>query len=176
MLFVGTGCVETEYIQEPYYPAEPEESKQSQAMRNLENFLNEDKTDEEFYYLDINRGVDFYVCSGYARDLAVNASEYGIKMGGISLRDTMAVGRGTRHYHVMNYCIIDDKFILIESQSDEIFTLETLKNHHEGVYKYITIFPDAQMMTNFGKYKETISIYLQVEYNESEIIEKFPPS
>ena len=176
MIFIVTGCVETEYVEEPYYPIEPEPTNHSLEMQNLINFLNEDKTNEQTYNDDTNRGMDYYVCCGYVRDLAINANDYGIRMGGISLRDTMSVGAGTRYYHAMSYCIVDDKFIVIESQSDKIFTLETLKEHHGDVYKYITIFPNAQMMTNFGKHKETINIYLQGKFNESEIIDKFPPN
>ena len=92
-------------------------------MQNLQNFLKQDTTSEISYYLDSHRGVEYYVCTGYVRDLAKNANEYGIEMGGISLRDTMAVGVGTTYYHAMNYCIIDEKFLIIEPQTDEIFTL-----------------------------------------------------
>ena len=172
---ISTACIEVEYIQERPCQTESQNLSHSPEMQNLRNFLNEDITNEQDYHLDLHRGVDYYVCSGYTRDLAKNASEYGIKMGGISLRDTMTVGAGTRYHHAMNYCIIDGQFLAIEPQSDKIYTLESLKNYRDGVYKYITIFPNAQIMTNFGKHKETINIYLQGDYNESEIIKKFPP-
>ena len=172
IIFIGTGCTDVEYVQEYTYQSEPQNSPE---MQNLQKFLNEDTTDKQYYNEDPHGGIDYYVCSGYTRDLAKNASKYGIKMGGISLRDTMRIGVGTRYYHAMNYCIIDGKFLVIDSQTDKIYTLESLKNYRNGVYKYITVFPNAQMMTNFGKHKETINIYLQGNYNESEIINKFPP-
>jgi len=155
-----------EYIQQPQYSAE---------MQNLINFLKSDQTSNIEYYDDSHRGIDYYVCAGFVRSLAKNATEQGIPMGGISLRNTPTVGAGTRHYHAMNYVIIDNQFLIIEPQSDKTFTIEKVKFHHEGVYRYITIFQDAKMMTNYGKHKETIDIDLYSDYNESAIIEKFPP-
>lgn len=178
IIFIGIGCVESEYVQETHYSPKMQnfpETHYSPEMQNLLNFLKQDTTSELSYYPDPHRGVEYFVCTGYVRDLAKNANEYGIKMGGISLRNTMAIGAGTQYYHAMNYCIIDGQFLIIEPQSDEIFTLESLKNSDYNVYKYITIFQDAQMMTNFGKGRETIDIYIYEDYNESEIIKKFPP-
>ncbi|MCL7474808.1 MAG: hypothetical protein M8352_02045 [ANME-2 cluster archaeon] len=164
--YVGSGNVDSNYIQPTYYSPE---------MQTLKDFLKEDITDELSYSPDIHRGADYLVCTGFSRDLAKNAREYGILMGAISLRDTMKVGEGTRYYHAMNYCIIDGKFILIEPQTDEVLTLESLKDSDYSVYKYISIYQDAQMMTNFGRGRETIDIDIYGGYDESEIIKKFPP-
>jgi len=88
----------------------------------------------------------------------------------------MPVGIGTQYYRVINYCIIYEKFILVEPQTDEIFTLEDIKQSPDfEVYKYISIYQNAQMMTNFGKGRETVDIDLYGDYNESDIIKKFPP-
>ena len=156
----------TEYTPEPQYSPE---------MQQLIDFLKVDKVNEESFYQDTHRGLDYYTCSGFSRDLAKNAKEYDIDMGAISIRDTMAVGIGTQYYHAMNYCIIDEKFILVEPQTDEIYTLEDIKQSpdFEG-YKYISIYQNAQMMSNYGKGRETVDIDLYGGYNESDIIKKFP--
>ena len=152
------------------------ESQYSPEMQQLIDFLEADKLNEESYHEDTHRGVDYYVCSGFSRDLAQSAKEYDIDMGAISIRDTMAVGIGTQYYHAMNYCIIDEKFILVEPQTDEIFTLEDIKQSpdFEG-YKYISIYQNAEMMSNFGKGRKTVDIDLYGGYNESDVVKKFPP-
>lgn len=193
LIILGTGCVDSLYTQvfespgeiqfvekpeptqAPKYTPEPQEPQESKEMMWLLYFLKVDRTNNMVANLDPQRGVDYQSCTGYSRDLAKNAKEYGIDMGAISLRDTMKVGMGTRYYHAMNYCIVDGKFIIIEPQTDEVFTLETLKKSDNSVYKYISIYQDAQMMTNFGKGKQTIDINVYGEHNESEIIRKFPP-
>ena len=185
LIILGTGCIEEEYpevleisrttrsIHNTEYTPEPQYSPE---MQQLIDFLKVDKVNEESFYQDTHRGLDYYTCSGFSRDLAQNAKEYDIDMGAISIRDTMAVGIGTQYYHAMNYCIIDEKFILVEPQTDEIFTLEDIKQSpdFEG-YKYISIYQNAQMMTNFGKGRETVDIDLYGDYNESDIIKMFPP-
>jgi len=186
LIILGTGCIEEEYpevfetsrttrnIYNTEYTPEPQYSLE---MQQLIDFLKVDKVNEESFYQDIHRGLDYYTCSGFSRDLAKNAKEYDIDMGAISIRDTMAVGIGTQYYHAMNYCIIDEKFILVEPQTDEIYTLEDIKQSPdcEG-YKYISIYQNAQMMTNFGKGRETVDIDLYGDYNESDIIKQFPPT
>jgi len=151
-----TGCIEEKYSKEleisrtTRYINNTEnthniesipEPQYSPEMQQLIDFLKADKVNEGIYYNDPHRGVDYYVCSGFSRDLAQNAKEYDIDMGAISIRDTMVVGIGTQYYHSMNYCIIDENFILVEPQTDEIFTLEDIKQHpdFEG-YKYISIY------------------------------------
>jgi len=157
----------TEYTPEPQYSPE---------MQQLIDFLKADELNEKSYHLDPQRGVDYYTCSGFSRDLAQNAKEYDIDMGAISIRDTMAVGIGTKYYHAMNYCIIDEKFMLVEPQTDEIFTLEDVKQSPDfEAYKYISIYQNAQMMSNFGKGRKTVDIDIYGDYNESDIIKKFPP-
>lgn len=175
MICCSTGCVEDslqDYIPPEHVQQVPQHSAE---MQNLIDFLKSDQTSEVEYYNDPHRGIEYYVCAGFVRSLAKNATAEGIPMGGISLRNTPTVGPATEHYHAMSYVIVDNHFIIIESQSDKIFTLETIKLHHNGVYKYITIFQDAEMMTNFGKHRETVDIDMHGDYNESEIINKFPP-
>ncbi len=191
LIILGTGCIEEEYTQEleitpdtgytPDTEYTPDtgytpELQHSPEMQQLIDFLKVDKSNEGSYYQDPNRGVDYYVCSGFVRDLAENAKEYDIDIGAISIRDTMLVGIGTRYYHGMNYCIIDEKIILIEPQTDEIYTLEDIKQSpdHE-VFKYISIYQNAQMMSNYGRGRETVDIDLYGDYNESDIIKRFPP-
>ena len=191
LILTVTGCIEEKYSEEleitritrsihdtentnnTGYTPEPQ---YSQEMQQLIDFLKADELNEESYYQDPHKGVDYYVCSGFSRDLAQNAKEYDIVMGAISIRDTMAVGIGTQYYHAMNYCIIDEKFILIEPQTDKIFTLEDIKQSPDlEAYKYISIYQNAEMMSNFGKGRETVDINLYGDYNESDIIKKFPP-
>lgn len=184
MIFFGIGCVEIKFIpgeddlQEPGYIQETEDNQTthySPEMEKLIDFLNQDLTDKKSFYDDPHRGVSYNVCTGFSRELARNAKEYGIFMGTISLRDTMKVGAGTRYFHAMNYCIIDGKFIMIEPQTDEIFTLESLKNSDYSVYKYISIYQDAETMTNFGRGRLTVDIDIYGNYDENEIVKKFPP-
>jgi len=190
-ILLGTGCIEEEYSQEleitrttrnihdtvnthnTEYTPEPQYSPE---MQQLIDFLKVDKVNDGTFNNDVHRSLDYYTCSGFSRDLAKKAKEYDIYMGAISMRDTMAVGIGTRYYHAMNYCIIDEKFFLIEPQTDEIFTLENIKQSPEFEdYKYISIYQNAQMLSNFGKGRETVDIDLYGGYNESDIIKKFPP-
>lgn len=197
LILLGTGCIEEEYTQEleishsTRYINNTENTHNTENTNNTENtpepqhspemqqlidFLKADKLNEESYHPDPHRGVDFYVCSGFVRDLAKSAKEYDIDIGAISIRDTMVVGIGTRYYHAMNYCIIDENFILIEPQTDEIYTLEDIKQSSDyDDFKYISIYQNAQMMSNYGRGRETIDIYLYGDYNESDIIKKFPP-
>ncbi|NOR59327.1 MAG: hypothetical protein GQ469_01665 [Methanosarcinales archaeon] len=145
-------------------------------MQQLIDFLKVDKVNNGILNDDQHRSLDYYTYSGFSRDLAQNAKEYNIDMGAISIRDTMAVGIGTRYNHAMNYCIIDEKFILVEPQTDEIFTLEDIKQSpYFEDYKYISIYQNAQMLSNFGKGRETVDIDLYGGYNESDILIKFPP-
>lgn len=140
-------------------------------LDNLIQFLEEDKTDEIAYYNDPKRGRDYFVCCGFARELAKNASEYNITMGGVSLRDHEHV-RAAKSYHAMNYVIIDNEFIIIEPQSDSIHYLDTIYYHWGNNYRYITIHPEVQIMSNYGKYKQTIDIDV-MDYNETEIMKKW---
>lgn len=156
-------------------PKNKERSQYSHDMQKLINFLYEDKTDNLVFHKDFRRD-DYLEGAEFTRALAKNASIYGINLGGIFIRNTMTFGIATRYYKTMNYCIIDNQFIIIDPQTDRIFTLKEIKNDAGyNVYKYITIFPNAQMLQNYGKRKETIDIDLYGNYNESEIIEKFQP-
>ncbi len=191
LILLGTGCIEEEYSQEieitrttrnihdtenthnTEYTPEPQYSPE---MQQLIDFLKVDKVNDGIFNNDDHRSLDYYTSSGFSRDLAKNAKEYDIDMGAISIRDTMAVGIGTRYNYAMNYCIKDEKFILVEPQTDEIFTLEDIKQSPDFEdYKYISIYQDAQMLSNFGKGRETVDIDIYGGYNESDIIKKFPP-
>jgi hypothetical protein len=192
LILLGTGCIGEDYPQEleitrttrniyntentnnTEYTPEPQYSPK---MQQLIDFLKVDKVDDRNFNNDPHRSLDYYSCSGFSRDLAKNAKDYDIDMGAISIRDTMAVGIGTQYYHAMNYCIIDEKFILVEPQTDEILTLEDIKQSADFYgYKYISIYQNAQMMSNFGKGRETVYIDLYGGYNESDIVKKFPPT
>jgi len=186
LILLGTGCIGEDYPQEleitrttrniyntentnnTEYTPEPQYSPK---MQQLIDFLKVDKVDDRNFNNDPHRSLDYYSCSGFSRDLAKNAKDYDIDMGAISIRDTMAVGIGTQYYHAMNYCIIDEKFILVEPQTDEILTLEDIKQSADFYgYKYISIYQNAQMMSNFGKGRETVDIDLYGGYNESDIV------
>jgi len=179
---VWCGCLEDisqlipqEQVQHPQEHIQQPQTLYSAEMQNLITFLKSDQTSNIEYYDDPRRGIEYYVCAGFARSLAENATAKGIPMGGISLRNTPTVGPATEYYHAMNYVIVDNQFLIIEPQFDTIFTLEEIKTYKKGAYRYITIFQNAQMITNYGKHKETIDIDLYSNYNESEIIEKYPP-
>lgn len=178
-IILSAGCI-TDIIQEadkvsiqeadnvfiPNVVVEPTE------LDKLLQFLEEDKTDEVIYHKDPQMGMDYYVCTGFTRTLAENASKYNITMGAITLRETPTVGTCTKYYHAMNYVIIDDSFIIIEPQLDEVFYLDLIGYHNGGVYRYITIYENAQMMSNYGKGRQTVDIDLR-DYNETEIVERW---
>jgi len=92
LILLGTGCIEEEYpevletsrttrsIHNTEYTPEPQYSPE---MQQLIDFLKVDKVNEESFYEDSHRGLDYYTCVCFSRDLAKNAKEYDIDMGGM---------------------------------------------------------------------------------------------
>ena len=169
-------------------PVEPIEPNTQPELIELLEFLAADNTSEIEYNDENKGGIDYFVCTGYVRTLAANANSQGIILGAVTVRNTPTVGVATEHYHAMNYAIVDNKFVIIEAQSDELLWLEyeqspgdiameysSITYHHNAVYRYISIYQNAQMMTNYGKGRETVDIDLDEDYNELEIIKRFPP-
>ena len=182
LCIIITGCVEcgtnvtdpTPIYHEPIYmPVDTDLDPTSDEMNQLINFLEEDTTDHTIFDNDPHKGISYFVCTGYARTLAKNASEYNITMGVVGIRDHEHI-KASKYRHAMNYVIIDNQFMIIEPQDDWIYKLDEMRyTEHNG--RYITIYPNAEIMTNFGKHKYTIDIDLYSDYNESQIISNFPP-
>lgn len=175
LCILNTGCIteKSDSIKETNSLEEipiiiPETIFETPEFDKLIQFLEEDKTDEIVHYNDPKRGKDYFVCTGYTRALAKNASGYNITMGAIGIRDHEHI-KTSKFRHAMNYVIIDDKFLIIEPQDDWVYNLNEMQ-YMEGNGRYITIYPNVEIMTNFGKHKYTINIDLR-NYNETELVE-----
>ena len=80
---------------------------------NLTTFLAADTTDQRIY----NSGpIDRYDCGYFSSDLAANASEYNISLGTIILEPDYG------DYHIMNYVYINDSLVIIEPESDQLYS------------------------------------------------------
>jgi len=132
-------------------------------------FLDEDKTDEKEYYDDIHRSKDYFVCTGFTRDLSENASKYNISLGGAFVRDTAIVG-SISNLHAVNYGIFDNKFYFIDPQSDRIYTID--EYNYAFKYNYASLHKDANSISNYRISRKTIDIDFN-DYNETKLIEKW---
>lgn len=137
----------------------------------LIQFLDDDLTDEITYHYDPNRGMDHFVCTGFTRALAENASKHNITLGAIGVRDYLNI-KASRYRHAMNYVIADGKFYIIEPQDDWIYELSDMQ-FYEGNVVCATLFPNAQIMINFQRHKSTIDIDFSSGYNEIKLVEKW---
>ena len=82
-------------------------------MDNLTAFLTSDTTDQRVY----NPGpLNRYDCGYFSSDLAANASKFNISLGTIILEPDYG------DYHVMNYVYINDSLVIIEPQSDKLYS------------------------------------------------------
>lgn len=95
----------------------------------IKTFLKQDTTNNHQYIMPN------YVCVQFAYDLARNASEYNITMGGAIL-GTNSEFKGLKN-HMMNYVYINGSIYLIEPQNDQIFKLQS-----GFKYKYIKLIPE----------------------------------
>lgn len=177
LIFASAGCIDNTETQEIVNSSsnlvdnneiieenfETFETQLSNEMEMLNTFLAEDQTDIKSYSIPTK----------FSRELANNSFNYGIKMGAITLsnhKNSEAMPR-----HAMCYVIVDDQFLIIEPQTDGIYTLENIETHPSGIYKHITIYPNAQLMPYYVIGKKTIDIDLTIGYNESDIIKNFVP-
>jgi hypothetical protein len=166
-----SGCTEApkEVIPDPT----PEPMPLSE-IEKLELFLEEDRTDELEYDPDRLTGLNYLPGAIYARTLSENALRSNIHMGAIVPRQTMGVGKLTIFQDPLNYVIIDNEIIFINPQNDQIIKINQLL-HSNNDNRYLTIFPDAQMATDFGQRTYPINLDMGEEYDESQLAKEFKP-
>lgn len=140
----------------------------STELYRFKQFLYEDKTNELKYNGKI--GIDYFVCTGFTRTLAENASKYNISLGGASVRDTPSVGVASKSLHAVNYGIFDDKFYFVDPQTDTMYTINCYKNI--TIYKYASLHKDANEINNYIIARKTIDLDFN-DYNESQIIDEW---
>jgi|GEM_PF-3856770 len=166
-----SGCTEApqEIVPEPTQEAMP-----LSEIEKLELFLEQDRTDELEYDPNKLSGLNYLPGAVYARTLAENALRYNIHMGAIVPRQSMGVGTLTIFQDPLNYVIIDNEIIIINPQNDQIIKMDELL-HENNDNRYLTIFPDAQMATDFGQRTYAIHVDLGNNYNESQLAKDFKP-
>jgi hypothetical protein len=171
MAILMSGCTETpqEIVPEPTQEARP-----LTEIEKLELFLEQDRTDELEYDPNKLSGLNYLPGAIYARTLAENAPRYNFHMGAIVPRQSMGVGKVTIFQDPLNYVIINDEIIIINPQNDQIIKIDELL-HVNNDNRYLTIFPDAQMATDFGQRTYAINVDLGDEYNESQLAKDFKP-
>ena len=104
--------------------------------QTIDEFLIHDLTDTHEY-------LPYYTCGHYARDLARNASEYNITLGGVIL-GFHPVFRGYQN-HIMNYYIDNETIMLIEPQTDQIMHL------NNTIFNYYRLYPDGTQVPSNWK-------------------------
>lgn len=113
------------------------------TAQELQDFLEQDKTDErEYDYV-------FYTCGHFSRDLAKNASQYNITMGGLIIGNHPRFkGYGNT---ILNYIMIEDIFVVVDPQTDQLYSLRSnsLRGHDGNLYKYYRTYTDG---TNVPSY------------------------
>jgi len=82
---------------------------------------------------DLNEYTQYYDCDHFVRDTARSALNFNITMGGVILSNDYGFKDET---HAMNYIYIDNEIILIEPQTDELFSI-----HEITEYRYVKFFP-----------------------------------
>ena len=100
------------------------------TMSELNTFLENDKTDE-------NERLLWYSCGHFTRDLAKNASEHNISLGG-AICGNHPVFKWYEN-HIINYIKINDTLYFIEPQTDRIMILDEVFMH----CNYIRLYPDG---------------------------------
>ncbi|HUW67878.1 MAG TPA: hypothetical protein VMW20_07490 [Candidatus Nanoarchaeia archaeon] len=143
-------------------------------IEKLELFLEEDRTDELKYDPNKLSGLNYLPGAIYVRTLAENAPRYNFHMGAIVPRQTKGVGKLTIFQDPLNYVIIDNEIIIINPQNDKIIKIDELL-HVNNDNIYLTLFPDAQMATDFGQRTYPIHLDLGNDYNESQLAIDFKP-
>lgn len=101
-------------------------------LDNVISFLDSDQTDTHEY-------LPWYSCGHFARDLARNASEHNISIGGVILGNN-PVFRGYNN-HIMNYFIVNESIYIIEPQTDQIMNLNHTMFNYYRLYPYGTQVP-----------------------------------
>lgn len=105
-------------------------------LDDIVSFLAEDQTDTHEY-------LPWYTCGHFARDLARNASEHNISIGGVILGNhPVFIGYNN---HIMNYFIVNESIWIIEPQTDQLMNL------NDTMYNYYRLYPDGtQVPSNWA--------------------------
>lgn len=105
-------------------------SAENTTISDLTQFLDDDQTDKNEY-------LPWYTCGHFTRDLAKNASEYNISLGG-AICGNHPVFKWYEN-HIINYIKINDTLYFIEPQTDRIMILDEVFMH----CNYIRLYPDG---------------------------------
>ncbi len=114
-------------------------------ITELQDFLEVDTTDEHEY-------LPWYSCGHFTRDLAHNATEYNISLGG-AICGNHPVFRGHQN-HIINYIKINDTLYFIEPQTDQIMQLDEIFMQ----YRYVRLCPDGTQVPSNWAYNLAPSI------------------
>ena len=111
------------------------------TMTEFVKFIKNDKTNEIITVNPIidedgNTIYEGFVCYDYVRMLESNAENEGINMGTIYIRDTPDLRFDTL-LHTINYVFIDGVMYCVEPQTDEIFTVSSIKDRYNS--NYVTV-------------------------------------
>ena len=135
-----TAYIKDEPVIVPVQIIEPEHKPEliieNPIITTLKEFMERDTTSDKLY----SKG--YYDCGHFARDLSGNATMENIKIGSILLhQDSKGQGYGG---HAMNYIIIDNKFYIINPQSDFIEPWEDYI--HKRTWKYYKLYPKGDLI------------------------------
>lgn len=122
------------------------------ASMDLATFLAEDSTDANEY-------LPWYTCGHFARDLARNASEHNLSIGGAILGNH-PVFRGHQN-HAVNYIDINGSLYLIEPQTDEIYPM------NQTAFRYLRFYPDGTQIPSH--WRVNLAHDLDLWRNESKV-------
>jgi len=109
----------------------------AQGEMSITEFLIEDQTDVKMH-------TNIYTCGHFVRDLARNASDINLTIGGLILGDH------SRLYgfdnHAMNFIRVNGTIMVIEPQTDQIMSLEATG------YEYYRIYENGEYTPSFWNY------------------------
>ena len=110
--------------------------------QELYDFLEQDTTDQSEW-------TPFYNCGFFARDLARNASEHNITIGGLILGNhPRFLGYDNT---IVNYMIIEDIFIVIDPQTDQLYGLNHALSHDGMTFEYYRTYTDGTNVPSFWR-------------------------
>ena len=112
----------------------------SAEMTDIEQFLEEDTTDQHVY-------LPWYTCGHYSRDLARNASDHNLSIGSVILGNH-PVFRGYGN-HLVNYVMVNETIVIIDPQTDNIFAMNPGMTFDDRSFKYYRLYSDGTQIPTY---------------------------